>query len=76
MLKEVPPHIGYCVWLKMLDLSNCGLTEIPNFLLNLSRLLNLDLSSNQIEELPEEIGRLTQLVSATSYSKDLPFSVN
>lgn len=47
----------------MLDLSNCALTEVPGFILNLSKLLNLDLSSNKIESLPEEIGWMSQLVS-------------
>lgn len=46
-----------------LDLSNQGLTEIPENVYRMENLIMLDLSGNSIQELPSELGRLHNLRS-------------
>jgi len=46
---------------QMLDLSDLGLTRLPESIERLSRLRRLDLSSNKLTALPESIGTLTHL---------------
>jgi GTPase SAR1 family protein len=46
---------------KKLNLSNMGLTELPESLGQLTQLQTLDLSYNQLRALPESLGQLTQL---------------
>ncbi len=44
-----------------LDLSDRGITELPEEIGQLTRLTELNLNGNQLRELPEEIGQLTSL---------------
>ncbi|MEH2461168.1 leucine-rich repeat domain-containing protein [Nostoc sp.] len=44
-----------------LDLSNMGLTQLPEAIASLTQLQNLDLSNNELMELPEAIASLIQL---------------
>lgn len=44
-----------------LNLSNKGLTELPESIYELTHLRHLDLSSNRLTDLPESIGKLTEL---------------
>ena len=46
-----------------LDLSRCGLTELPQSLGQLGQLQTLGLSGNQLTALPESLGQLAQLQS-------------
>ncbi|MCL4202324.1 MAG: leucine-rich repeat domain-containing protein [Pirellulaceae bacterium] len=48
---------------KALDLSGMGLTELPEWLGQLTQLQSLDLSENRLTALPEWLGQLTQLKS-------------
>ena len=54
-LKEIPPEIAELEFLTELDLSSTGLTEIPEFLVNLSSLKKLSLGDG-ILELPQWLG--------------------
>ena len=49
--------------LEELDLSNGGLTEIPDEVLELTQLTFLNLSHNQLTSLPESIGNLSNLTT-------------
>lgn len=44
-----------------LDLSGCGLVEIPESIVQLSKLRKLDLSKNLLTEVPEYLSKLSQL---------------
>jgi internalin A len=44
-----------------LDLSELGLSEVPDSIANLSNLIELNLSKNQITKIPEAIAQLTNL---------------
>ncbi|XP_078174706.1 putative disease resistance protein RGA3 [Carex rostrata] len=48
-------------YLRMFNLNNCGIKELPVSFGNLKHLRYLDLSDNKIEELPESIGQLYNL---------------
>ncbi len=48
---------------EVLDLSSCGIEEIPNEIGRLQRLYNLDLSYNGISEVPFAVGKLYNLVT-------------
>ena len=49
-----------------LDLSDMGLTELPESLGQLTQLQSLNLTDNQLTALPESLGQLTQLQSLRS----------
>ena len=49
--------------LEELILSSCGLTEVPEFILHLSVLSNLDLANNPITKIPEEVYRSIKGIS-------------
>lgn len=48
---------------EVLDLSECGIEEIPNEIGRLERLHNLDLSNNRIKKVPLAVGLLYNLVT-------------
>ena len=47
---------------EFLDLSDCGLMELPESLFELVNLIKLDLSYNEIKEIPEDFSKLVSLV--------------
>ena len=47
---------------EFLDLSDCGLMELPESLFELVNLIKLDLSYNEIKEIPEDFNKLVSLV--------------
>ena len=47
--------------LACLDMSSCGLTEVPAALCSLSALVDLNASNNKLSALPSAIGQLTTL---------------
>ena len=55
-----------------LDLSEEGLTEIPEAIAKLSNLTTLDLHSNQISTLPEAIANLSNLTTLNLRSGSIP----
>ncbi|KAJ4818389.1 Disease resistance protein RGA2 [Rhynchospora pubera] len=48
-------------YLRIFDMNNCGIKELPESIGNLKHLRYLNLSDNKIEELPESIGQLYNL---------------
>ena len=44
----------------MLNCNGCKMTEVPLGLCDIGGLLELDLNSNQLESLPNEIGQLSR----------------
>ena len=63
---------------KTLDLSDLGLTTIPESIGSLTQLQQLLLNSNQIKEIPESIGSLTQLQQLflrNNQIKEIPESI-
>jgi internalin A len=54
-----------------LDLSELGLTELPESIVQLSRLRDLYLHENQLTTLPESFARLTQLQTLTLHNNQL-----
>ena len=63
-LKTLPDHVFdrfYAV--EELNLSHCGLTKLPQSLFKLKNLKSLDISFNQLDLIPVEIGQLLSLTS-------------
>lgn len=58
---EAPGRISTLSGLEVLQLKNCGLTELPAGIGNLKKLRLLVLSGNQIKALPPELAGLTSL---------------
>jgi len=48
---------------KHLDLSGCGITELPKEIELFSNLISIDLSNNVLESLPDTIGNISSLVN-------------
>ena len=76
-LEEVPPEIAKCTQLEILLLADCDekktseeetrwltnkLTEFPDAVLGLTNLKILNLNHNPITSIPEDIGRLSNLI--------------
>jgi len=75
-LSEIPERIGYLQHLRLLDLSNNLLALQPdslNRITTLSQLQSLNLSSNELVELPSELGELTQLQSLYIFRNKITF---
>ena len=53
--------------LAVLDMSICGLSDVPMALLNLTQLIELNLSWNELKELPSNIAELSQLKRLALY---------
>ena len=75
-LLYISPEIGHCHLLEILDLSYCGLTELPDSIGDIKRLRHLILRENDLSELPESIGQCENLqlldVSHNVHLKKLP----
>lgn len=56
-----PSNAELIAEIKVLDLSNLGLTEIPDAIVKFTHLEELNLSQNWINKLPETIGNLREL---------------
>ncbi|GMH43494.1 hypothetical protein BSKO_11416 [Bryopsis sp. KO-2023] len=76
--KSLSIKIGLAKSLDRLDLSNCGLTKIPEEVFELEDLRDLSLTGNSITHLPEGIGNLKSLerfVIAGNLLQELPKSL-
>ena len=64
-LKSIPESLltGSLVKLELLDLSSCGIKEVPLEIALLPALQSLDLDNNSIDFLPPNMGKLTKLKS-------------
>eukprot|EP00850_Spirogloea_muscicola_P006706 SM000032S12090 [mRNA] locus=s32:469697:474853:- [translate_table: standard] len=61
-----------------LDLSGCGLVEVPRIIFEMVELVDLNLAGNVIKSLPEAIGKLTNLRRlglAGNHLRQLPASI-
>lgn len=74
----IPEVIKHCTQLEELHIGSCKLSEIPIWLSNLP-LISLDLSSNNITNLPLEFSQLKKLQELDFYAnpiKDIPNWIN
>lgn len=60
-LKQLPTHFGSYLALRILNISSNFLDQFPLFLCKLRSLVDLDLSFNNIANIPEDIGNLKNL---------------
>ncbi|ESZ93410.1 adenylate cyclase [Sclerotinia borealis F-4128] len=60
-LKSLPSYFGLFRSMRTLNLSSNFLEDFPEFLCNMSGLVDIDMSFNGISNLPIEIGKLTNL---------------
>ncbi|KAJ8061725.1 hypothetical protein OCU04_009523 [Sclerotinia nivalis] len=60
-LKSLPSYFGLYRSMRTLNLSSNFLEEFPEFLCNMSALIDIDMSFNGISNLPNEIGKLKNL---------------
>ncbi|KAI9651092.1 hypothetical protein NHQ30_001129 [Ciborinia camelliae] len=60
-LKSLPSYFGLFRSMRTLNISSNFLEEFPEFLCNMSGLVDIDMSFNGISDLPIEIGKLTNL---------------
>ncbi len=80
-MKELPESMQHLVGLTILDLQNCGnLSHIPEFLINMTLLMHLDLSyCCLLISLPTTIGNLKHLTQLILYGcenlKELPQTI-
>jgi internalin A len=73
-LAEAELRIAKCATgIPHLDLSDLGLTHVPELVGSLRWLVDLDLQNNQITELPEFIGELTNLRSLILWGNPIEF---
>ena len=63
---EVPPQFRSCISDDGTQalLAKSNLTELPGWLSNLTALVHLDMSGNQLTAVPESLGNLTALTAA------------
>ncbi len=75
-LTHLPPYFNVFQSLRMLNVSSNYLEELPEFLCELTGLVDLDLSFNSISSLPDAIGNLVNLdrlcITNNALQKTLP----
>ena len=62
-LKELPPGIGGCENLRVLNIANTEITSLPAEIGDLKKLEFIDMHSNDLETVPDSICKLTNLKS-------------
>ncbi|KAM9949314.1 hypothetical protein ACTFIT_010521 [Dictyostelium discoideum] len=79
LLKSIPSSLLDCKQLEVLDLSSCGLNQLPDlFGACLTSILELNLGNNKLQELPNSIGRMKRLCFLNlqdNLIQDLPLSI-
>lgn len=79
LFTDPPTNIDHLSHLTCLSLDNCGLTQLPDQLWNLTNLTRLDLSHNPIGALSPKIGQLVNLENlscANCNLRELPVEIN
>lgn len=57
----MPAELGCCIAMEILELDSCSLTQVPNEIVGMTRLIELHLGNNRLEALPEGIGWMSRL---------------
>lgn len=60
-LYSLPVSLKNCIRIKYISISNCNFYEFPKVLCELKNIVDLDISRNQINNIPDEISNLKEL---------------